>query len=72
MTTEQGKDFIRHFFEASIAKDSTTFMDLMAPDFIAHVPGGPKNREGFVQHMNVFNVAFNDMQIMVLVHTPNR
>jgi hypothetical protein len=41
MTTEQSKDFMRHFLEASIAKDSTTFMDLMAPDFIAHVPGGP-------------------------------
>jgi len=66
MTTEQGKDFMRRFLEASIAKDSTAFMDLMAPDFIAHVLGGPKNREGFVQHMNVFNVAFSDMQITVL------
>ena len=62
MTTEENKDFMRHFLEASIAKDSTVFKELMAPDFVAHVPGGPKNREGFVQHMNFFNVAFSDIQ----------
>jgi len=66
MTTEQSKDFMRRFLVASIANDSTAFIDLMAPDFVAHVPGGPKNREGFIQHMDLFKVAFNDMQISVL------
>jgi steroid delta-isomerase-like uncharacterized protein len=66
MTTEQGKDFIRRFLEASIARDPAAFKELMSPDFMAHVPGGPKNRDGFVQHMNVFNSAFPDMQVRVL------
>ena len=62
MTTEETKDFMRRFLEASVGNDSTAFKELMAPDFVAHVPGGPKNREGFMQHMNFFNMAFSNMQ----------
>ena len=62
MTTEETKDFMRRFLEASVGTDSTAFKELMAPDFVAHVPGGPKNREGFMQHMNFFNMAFSNMQ----------
>jgi steroid delta-isomerase-like uncharacterized protein len=65
MTSEQNKDFMRRFLEASVARDSTAFKELMAPDFAAHVSGGPKNREGFVQHMNVFNSAFSNMQVTI-------
>jgi steroid delta-isomerase-like uncharacterized protein len=63
---EQSKDFMRRFLEASVSKDSAAFKELMAADFLAHVPGGPKDREGFVQHMNSYNQAFGDMQVTVL------
>jgi len=68
MTTreEQSKDFMRRFLDASVGKDSAAFKELMAPDFVAHVPGGPKDREGFVQHMDSYNLAFGDMQVTVL------
>jgi len=68
MTTreEQSKDFMRRFLEASVGKDPAAFKELMAPGFVAHVPGGPKDREGFVQHMNSYSLAFGDMQVTVL------
>jgi len=62
MTIDENKDFMRRFLKASIANDSAAFKELMAPDFVAHVPGGPKNRDGFVQHMSYFNVAFSDVK----------
>jgi len=65
MTTEQDQDFINRFLQASISSDPAAFKEMMAPDFVAHVAGGPKNRDGFVQHMNVFNIAFSDMQVTV-------
>jgi steroid delta-isomerase-like uncharacterized protein len=65
MTTEENKDFMHRFLEASIGTDTTAFKELMAPDFVAHVNGGPTNRDGFVQHMGRFNLAFSDWQITV-------
>ena len=56
MTTDASKDFMHQFLDASTGKNSAAFMEVMSPDFITHIPGGPKNREGFGQHMNVFNV----------------
>ena len=41
---------MRRFLEASVANDEAAFKELMAPDFVAHIPGGPANREAFVQH----------------------
>lgn len=65
MTTEENNEFMSRFLEASVASDPTAFKALMAPDFVAHVTGGPKSRDGFVQHMSYFNMAFNDMNITV-------
>ena len=66
MTTEENKDFMRRFLDASTAKDSIGFKELMAPDFVAPVPGGPKNREGFVQHISFFSMAFSNTQWTIL------
>jgi len=66
MTTEQIKEFMRRFLNASVGKDANAFMAMMAPDFVAHVGNSPKNRAEFVQHMSVFISAFSDMQVIVL------
>lgn len=66
MSTVEPTDFMGRFLQASIARETADFMEFMAPDFVAHVPGGPKNREGFVQHMRFFNMAFSDMQFSIL------
>lgn len=65
MTTDQNKALMRRFLEASIADDQAAFKELLAPSFVAHIPGGPQNRETFLLHNNVFNVAFSDRQISV-------
>jgi len=65
MTSEQNKDFMRRFIEASVASDQSAYKELLAPDFMAHLPGSPQNGEVFLQHNNVFNVAFSDRQITV-------
>lgn len=64
MTTAQN-NFMRRFLEASIADDPSSYLDLLAPDFVAHVSGG-LDREGFIQHTNFFNMAFNDKQVNIL------
>lgn len=66
MTTEQGKDFMRRFLEASVSGDTAAFQEFLAPDIVAHVSGGPRKRDEFIQHMSVFNLAFPDMQVEVL------
>jgi steroid delta-isomerase-like uncharacterized protein len=65
MITEQTKDFMRRFLEASVASDQAEYKELLAPDFVAHLLGGPQNREAFLQHNNFFNVAFSDRQLSV-------
>jgi steroid delta-isomerase-like uncharacterized protein len=65
MTIEQNKTFMRRFVEASIASDPTSYEELLAPDFVAHLLGGPQNREAFLQHNNFFNTAFSSRQMIV-------
>jgi len=65
MTTEQSKSFMRRFVEASVASDPATYKELLAPDFVAHLLGGPQNREAFLQHNHVFNAAFSNRQMIV-------
>ncbi len=65
MTSEQIKAFMRRFLEASVTSDQASYKELLAPDFVAHLLEGPQNRELFLQHNNVFNVAFSGRQISV-------
>ena len=65
MTGEQNKDFMHRFIEASVASDQAAYKELLAADFVAHLPGGPQNGEVFLQHNNGFNVAFSERQITV-------
>jgi predicted ester cyclase len=65
MTTEQNKSFMRRFVEASVASDPTTYKEMIAPDFVAHLAGGPQNRDTFLQHNNFFNTAFSNRQMFL-------
>lgn len=65
MTTEQNKALMRRFLDCSIASDPAEMLSLLSPDYLAHIPTGPADREGFVKHNAVFNSAFNDKQIIV-------
>jgi steroid delta-isomerase-like uncharacterized protein len=65
MTTEQNKALMRRFLEATVASDQVAFKEFLASDFVAHLPGGPQNREAFLQHNNVFVVAFSDRHFAV-------
>jgi len=65
MTTEENKALMRRVLEASVGSDQAAFKELLAPDFVAHLPGGPQNREAFLQHNNIFVVAFSDRHFAV-------
>lgn len=65
MSTEQNKILMRRFLEASVDSDETAFKALLAPDLVAHIPGGPANREAFVQHNYRYVAAFSDRQYEV-------
>lgn len=65
MTVEHNKALMRRFLDCSIVSDPADLLELMSPDFVAHIPVGDVNREGFVKHNNVFNEAFSEKQIIV-------
>jgi len=65
MTTEDNKALMRRLLETSVASDQTALKELLAPDFVAHLPSGPANREVFLQHNAVFNMAFSGVQLTV-------
>jgi steroid delta-isomerase-like uncharacterized protein len=65
MTTEQNKAVARRLLDASPAGDPAEFKDLLSPDFVAHLATGPANREVFLQHNNVFTMAFSDSHFTV-------
>jgi len=62
MTSEQYKDFMRRFLASSVDEDVAAFRAMLSPELVAHVLGGAVNREVFLQHNNVFNLAFSDRQ----------
>ena len=65
MSTEQNKAFMHRFLAASADSDEADFMELMSPEFVAHIPAGSVSREEFLQHNNLYNVAFSDRQYTV-------
>jgi len=62
MSTEENKALMRRFLEASVNQDEAAFKELLAPDFVAHIPGGPADRDAFVQHNYRYVAAFSDRQ----------
>ena len=65
MTTEQNKALARRVLEAIGANDQARLKELLAPDFVAHQPGGPQNGQAFVQHLSSFRLAFSDSEFTV-------
>ena len=64
MTAEQNKAAIRRFLEAA-ASGPAAVKELLAPDFVAHLPSGPANQEGFLQQINFFGAALSNQQFTV-------
>lgn len=65
MTIESNKTLMQRFLDSSLDSNPAGLLDLLAPNFVAHIPPGPVNSEGFVKHNSVFNNAFSDRQIIV-------
>lgn len=66
MTIEQNKALMQRFLDCSIASDPADLLELLSPDFVAHIPVGDVNHEGFVKHNNIFNEAFSEKRITVV------
>lgn len=65
MTIEQNKAIARRILEAVDANDQDRLKELLAPDFVAHQPEGPQNRQAFLQHLSSLRVAFSDSRFTV-------
>ena len=65
MTPQSNTNLMLRYLEASTSEDTAAFKELLAPDFVAHVPGGPKNRDGFLEHNSYFNQAFSERRLVV-------
>lgn len=48
-----------------VASDPNTIKELLADDFVAHIPTGPTDREGFVVHNNSFVKSFSDRKFII-------
>jgi len=65
MTIEQNKAIVGRFLEATVASDQDRLNELLAPDFVAHQPEGPQNRQAFLQHLSTFRMAFSDSRFTI-------
>lgn len=65
MSAEKKKAIARRFIEVAASADEVRLKEVLAPDFVAHQPGGPQDRHAFLQHLDSFRVAFSDNQFVV-------
>lgn len=65
MSLEENKTIMRKFLEASTGSDSSVLLEFLHPDFVAHLAGGPKNRDEFLQHNNVTGMAFSEKEFVI-------
>lgn len=66
-TTERNKAVVRRFFEAFAADDRAALNDLLSPDLVAYSHGSPdpQGREGHMQGIVMWNVAFSDTRFTI-------
>lgn len=65
MSIDENKTLVRRFIEESGNIDQTAYKEMMAPDFVAHLAGGPQNRDTFLLHSSAFPLAFSDISITI-------
>lgn len=64
MTKRQNKEITIKFLNDSVSNPEAV-KEMLATDFIAHLPGGPQATEGFLQQLNFFRAAFSDQKFDV-------
>lgn len=68
MSVEQNKALMRRFFQAFERNDQATLRELLAPDFVAHLPGAYEqmDRETFLQKViGAFKAAFGEQKYTI-------
>ena len=66
MTSEQSKDIVRCFLEASTRLNQQDMHNMLAQDFLAHLPAGIVNRTEFMQAKQDLVSAFSNIKFTVL------
>lgn len=64
MSTQELRSIVRRFFAAFEVNDQATLEALLAPDFLAYLPGdtGPVNREAFLDIIRNWAAAFSELK----------
>jgi steroid delta-isomerase-like uncharacterized protein len=67
MTNEDHKSIVRRFINAFKTNDQDTLTEVVALDFMAHVPGlaGPVDRETLFQRIGLLSAAFSDLSVTI-------
>lgn len=67
MTSEEHKTLARRFLKAFGSNDQATLEEVLADDFVIHVPGmpGPVDRKTHVQGIGIFAMAFSEVDINI-------
>lgn len=70
MSVEENKALMRRFFQAFEMNDQVTLKNLLAPDFVANLPGAYEqiDREAFLQNViGAFKAAFGEQKYTIEV-----
>lgn len=67
MTSESYKAITGRFFEAFATNDQAVLNEVLAHDFVIHVPGAPApvDRDTHVHGIGMFSMAFSDIRVVV-------
>jgi steroid delta-isomerase-like uncharacterized protein len=61
---QRNKEITKDFLKSSVTNPEGV-KAMLAADFVAHLPSGPKGQEGFLQQLDYFGAAFHDQEFVI-------
>lgn len=66
MTIEENKALVRRGYELANRRELTAFFELLAPEYVEHLPTGEKTLEQVKEYAGIFFNAFPDVRFNIV------
>ena len=66
MSIEENKALVRRAYELTNRRELTAFFELLAPEYVEHLPTGDKTREQVKEYAGIFFTAFPDVRFNIV------
>ncbi|HEY96610.1 MAG TPA: ester cyclase [Dehalococcoidia bacterium] len=66
MSIEDNKALVRRAYELTNRRELATFFELLAPEYVEHLPTGDKTREQVKDYADIFFNAFPDVRFKIV------